>query len=127
MPFVSNAMVVGDHKKYLACLLTLKEDPPMSGKLEAMTQELLASKGCPVKTVQEAIKHPKMREIVQAGLEVANSKAISRAQRVQNFTILGEDFSVENGILTPTLKLKRKEAAKRYAGEIEQMYITPSL
>ena len=61
MPFVSNVMVVGDHKKYLACLITLKEDPPMSGKLEQMSQDILASKGCQVKTVEEALKNEKLK------------------------------------------------------------------
>lgn len=61
MPFISNVMVVGDYKKYLTCLITLKEDPPMSGKLEQHAQDDLASKGCQVKTIEEAIKHPKIR------------------------------------------------------------------
>jgi long-chain acyl-CoA synthetase len=58
---------------------------------------------------------------------VANTKAISRAQHVQNFYILNEDFSIENGTLTPTLKLKRKEAYKKYAGIIESLYTTAKL
>ena len=127
LPFIANVMAVGQMKKYLACLITLKEDPPMSGKLQKLAQELLQSKGCPAKTVSQAIKHPKMREIITAGLEAANSKAISRAQRVQNFIILPEDFSVEAGLLTPTLKLKRRQVSKKYHAEIEKMYITPSM
>ena len=69
----------------------------------------------------------KLAEIIRAGLEVANNKAISRAQRVQNFTLLSEDFSVESGLLTPTLKLKRREVVKKYEGEIEKMYMNASL
>ena len=52
------------------------------------------------------------------GLKKANSKAISRAQTVQNFYLMPEDFSVDNGTLTPSLKLKRKEALKKYAAEV---------
>jgi long-chain acyl-CoA synthetase len=56
------------------------------------------------------------------GVNRYNEKAISRAQRVQTVTVLDEDFTIENGMMTPTLKLKRKEALKRYAPFIEQMY-----
>ena len=56
------------------------------------------------------------------GLQESNKKAISRAQMVQNFYLMPEDFSVENDCLTPSLKLKRKVASKKYEKEIEQMY-----
>lgn len=75
----------------------------------------MSSKGCAVSTVKEASKDPKVKKIILEGLEKANQKAISRAQNVQNFFILPEDFSVENGLLTPTMKLKRKEVSKKYA------------
>lgn len=127
MPFLSNVMVVGEGKKYLNCLITLKEDPPNSGKLEINCKQFLQSKGCDVSTVKEAISHPHIGKIILEGLEIANNKAISRAQRVQNYHILSEDFSVENGALTPTLKLKRKEVSKRYANEIENTYLTAKL
>lgn len=61
------------------------------------------------------------------GLKEANQKAISRAQMVHNFHLMGEDFSVDNGTLTPSLKLKRREAHKKYAADIEQMYATAKL
>jgi long-chain acyl-CoA synthetase len=60
--------------------------------------------------------------LINAGLKQANEKAISRAQIVQDYFIMPEEFSVENGLLTPTMKLKRKEAEKKYIKEIEQMY-----
>lgn len=107
-------MVVGDYKKYLTCLIALKEDPPASGKLEAGCREMLSIKGIEAKTVAEAKNHPKLREVIQAGLNKANQKAISKAQHVQAFHLLTEDFSVDNGLLTPTLKLKRKEVVKKY-------------
>lgn len=46
---------------------------------------------------------------------------------MQDFIILGEDFSVDNGTLTATLKLKRKEVLKKYEADIERMYQKPSL
>jgi long-chain acyl-CoA synthetase len=64
---------------------------------------------------------------IEERIKAANDNAISRAQRVQTFAILGEDFTVENGILTPTLKLKRKEALKRYKDIIESFYTEAKL
>jgi long-subunit acyl-CoA synthetase (AMP-forming) len=52
MPFIANVMVVGDGKKFLTCLISLKEDPPASGKLEINCKDFLKSKGCDVSTVQ---------------------------------------------------------------------------
>lgn len=95
-------------KKYLTCLITLKEDPPASGKLDNIVKSYLADRGCSATTVQEATKDEKVRKIIADGLKQANEKAISRAQYVQDFIILSEDFSVDNGTLTATLKLKRK-------------------
>lgn len=46
---------------------------------------------------------------------------------MHNFYILPEDFSVENGALTPTLKLRRKEVTKKYANEIESLYMNAKL
>lgn len=81
-------MVVGEGKKYLNCLITLKEDPPNSGKLEINCIDYLKSKGCDATTVKDAIKHPNIRKAILDGLKIANEKAISRAQNVQNFYIL---------------------------------------
>lgn len=55
-----------------------------------------------------------LKKIIKEGIEVANKKAISNAQRVQKFTILNAEFSVDSGELTPTLKLKRKIINQKY-------------
>lgn len=51
MPFISNVMVVGEGRKYLNCLISLKEDPLGSGKLEVNCRDYLKSKDCDVTTV----------------------------------------------------------------------------
>ena len=52
----------------------------------------------------------------------ANKQADSQAQNVQKFTLLLEDFTVANGMMTSTLKLRRAEITKKYSSEIEKMY-----
>lgn len=68
MPFISNVMVVGEGKKCLNCLLTLKQDPPESGKLQMNCKQYLKDKGCDVSTVQEALKHQGLKKIIIEGL-----------------------------------------------------------
>ena len=80
-----------------------------------------------VSTIKEASFHPNFRKVVMKGIKQANQQAISRAQMVQYFYLMPEDFNVQNGMLTPSLKLKRGEVLKKYAIEIEKMYATSKL
>jgi long-subunit acyl-CoA synthetase (AMP-forming) len=64
-----------------------------------------------------------LRKIIHEGIEAANAKAISRAQKISKFTILPVEFSVDGGELTPTMKLKRKVINEKYKAEIETLYI----
>lgn len=72
IPIIANVMVVGDMKKYLTCLVTLKEDPPASGKLDNSVKSYLIDRGCTATTVQQAIKDEKVRKIIADGLKQAN-------------------------------------------------------
>lgn len=60
------------------------------------------------------MKDPKLKKIIDEGIEVANDKAISKAQRIVKFKILPHEFSIDGGQLTPTLKLKRKVINEMY-------------
>ena len=65
-----------------------------------LTEEVityLKAKGCPAKTVKEAIECQTLKKIIDEGIEVANKKAISNAQRIQRYVILNVDFSVDGG------------------------------
>lgn len=120
LPMVSNVMLIGDNRRFLTALVTLKAEP--DGKLMAAFMPDYEKIGTTAKTIAEAKSCPVIFKMLEEGVKKANDKAISRAQKVQTFAILGEDFSVENGLLTPTLKLKRKEVLKKYADIIENFY-----
>lgn len=51
MPYLANVMVVGEGRKFLTCLIALKEDPPQSGKIEKSAREYLELKGISVSTI----------------------------------------------------------------------------
>ena len=85
-------------------------------------KHVLKEIGSKAQTVEEARKCKLYLKRVQEGIERANEKAISKAQRIIKFHILNDEFSIANGVLTPTLKVKRKEVYKKFNKEIESMY-----
>ncbi|XP_050314839.1 very long-chain-fatty-acid--CoA ligase bubblegum isoform X2 [Anthonomus grandis grandis] len=130
LPHISNAFLVGDKRKFLSLLVTLKSevDPKDGTPLDTLlsaTQQWLKSLGCPATTVSEVLKagpDPKLMAAIQEGISRANQKATSRAQRVQKVSILPMDFSVPTGELGPTMKVKRRIVEQKYADIIEKMY-----
>ena len=123
---VSNAVVIGDKKKYLACLLTLRSEPDADGRPTNVpagpTQAMLAQVGSSAQTIEEATACPKVREYVEQGIGHSNTRAISRAQHIRKWVLLPGDFTLEGGELTPTMKLKRRTVNEKYAAEISSMY-----
>jgi long-chain acyl-CoA synthetase len=112
-PLVSQCMVVGDQKPFIACLITL--DP------EA-TPGWLKSKGRDESTTPaELADDPEVQAEIQAAVDEAN-KAVSKAEAIRKFRILTEDWTEEGGQMTPSLKLKRSVVMKQYADEVEGLY-----
>lgn len=109
---VSQCVVVGDQKPFIGALVTLDPEglpgwASMHGKGEM--------------TVEEAAKDPDVLAALDAAVTRAN-QAVSRAESIRKFTVLTTDFTVENGYLTPSLKVKRSEVLKDFAGDIESIY-----
>ncbi|XP_018376154.1 PREDICTED: long-chain-fatty-acid--CoA ligase ACSBG2-like [Trachymyrmex cornetzi] len=129
LSYLSNAMVIGDQRKYLTVLVTLKSNmnEETGAPLDTLAPDVLKwaqSIGSSAKTVTEVINS---RDVVVYGeidkaIKRANMQAISNAQKVQKFEILPHDFSIPTGELGPTLKLKRNVVQKIYADLIDKMY-----
>ena len=125
-PAISNVILIGDKRKFLSILVTLK----LEQNLETLEfSEQLAGDALNVDsqcaTVEDARKSEKWEKYIQAGIDAYNQDTdycVSRAQKVQKFTILDSDFSVPGGTLTSTLKLKRPIIHKQFAKEIESLY-----
>ena len=124
---VSNCIVIGDRRKYLSMLLTLKtEIDPKTGtpsdKLAADAVFVGKQIGSSALTVKEASVDPLWAEYFNEGMKKANGKTTSNAQIVQKWRLLPQDFSEGTGDLTPTLKVKRNVVLKKYADLIDSIY-----
>jgi long-chain acyl-CoA synthetase len=112
-PLISQTMVVGDNRPFIACLVTIDTEA-----LDHWKQQHGKSANA---TVADLANDPDLIAEVQAAVDDAN-KAVSRAESIRKFVILGSDFTEANGQLTPSLKVKRNVVAKDYAAEIEALY-----
>ncbi|MDO4665032.1 MAG: long-chain fatty acid--CoA ligase [Actinomycetaceae bacterium] len=111
-PLISQTMVVGDNKPFIAALVTLNAE---------MLPTWLRNHNLPQMDVSDAVRHPQVLAALERAIERAN-KQVSRAESIRKFKVLLTDFTVENGLLTPSMKVIRREVAKRFAAEIEDLY-----
>jgi long-chain acyl-CoA synthetase len=109
--FVSQALVVGDRRPYPAVLITL--DPVEIGKWAA-EQGIEAD-------VATLARDERVRELVAGIVEDVNSER-SRFEQIKRFAILPRDFEMEQGEVTPTLKLKRRVVLEHFAEEVDGLY-----
>jgi long-chain acyl-CoA synthetase len=112
-PLVSQAMVVGEGRPYVAALITLDRDGLQLWKKQHR-QPASASSPDPA-------DDPELIAEIQRAVDDAN-EAVSRAESIRRFRILGTDFTEASGQLTPTLKVRRDVVAKDFALDIEALY-----
>lgn len=126
---ISNAFLIGDKRKFLSILITLKTNVGSDGTptddLAPETVHLMESVGLKFTSLSEILKSgpdQKILLIIQQAIDRANSRAASNAQRIQKFRILPNDFSIPTGEFGPTLKLKRSFVIEKYKNEIDLIY-----
>lgn len=110
---VGQCIVVGDNRSYVAALITL--DP------EAVEHWLAVRRRPKDTPLAELCRDPKMIAEIQKAVDYAN-KAVSRAESIRKFSLVEGEFTEDNGLLTPSLKIKRHAVAAAYEGEIEALY-----
>ncbi|KAJ8524142.1 hypothetical protein ON010_g16976 [Phytophthora cinnamomi] len=126
LPLLSNVVAIGDRRKFLSALFTLrvkvdKEGHPTDA-LDEKALSIMKEIGSSATTVSEARADEKVKAYLDEGLKRANGRATSRAQNIGKYTVLDHDFSINGNELTPTLKLKRKVVYEKYESVIEGMY-----
>jgi long-chain acyl-CoA synthetase len=111
-PLVSQCMVVGDNKPFIAALITLDPDALANWARANMKEGA---------SIERLTQDPALRDVIQEAVDFAN-KAVSRAESIRKFTILPEDFTIAGGQLTAKLSVKRHVVATQYAPEIAQLF-----
>jgi long-chain-fatty-acid--CoA ligase ACSBG len=121
LPIINHVVVIGDDKKFITALIVLKTDEE-SNKLTDDVIQYLSNNGSNSKTLEEAYNDKVVLNIIQKGIDEANDNTVSRVSKVKKFKLLKNHFSIDNGELTPTLKVKRSYIVKKYKNEIDEMY-----
>ena len=112
IPYVSQACVIGDKRKFLSALITL--DGPA---IEAWAKE----NGVAYGSLADLAGNEKVRKLIEGHLEEKN-RELAKYEQIKRFTLLPDDFTIESGELTPTMKMKRKIVNEKHKDAIESMY-----
>jgi len=111
-PLISQCMVVGDNKPFIAALITI--DPDAIKPWAAANKKEGAS-------IAELAKDPTLQAVIQTAVDETN-KAVSRAESIRKFTILPVDFTIAGGHLTAKLSVKRHVVSQQFAREIDELF-----
>jgi long-chain acyl-CoA synthetase len=109
---ISQVHVHGDRRPFCSALITLREDE---------LRRWAAAEGLPAGTFAELARRPEVRHRIQQSVDDVNHQ-LPPFERVRKIEVLDEDFTVENGLLTASLKPRRKEIEARWATVLEGFY-----
>ena len=111
-PYISQVIVHGDKRNFVTALVTLDADA-----VKKWADEHQANG----KSYSELSQLPELKQAVTPFFEEVN-KSLAKYETVKQFAILPNELSIEEGELTPSLKVKRKVVEKKYAGLLDKMY-----
>ncbi|MFI6089716.1 AMP-dependent synthetase/ligase [Streptomyces sp. NPDC051218] len=111
-PLVAQCIVVGNDRPYIAALVTLDGEA---------VEHWLTMRRKPSMSPTELVRDPDLETEVRRAVVAANT-LVSQAESIRTFRILAHQFSEEHGLLTPSLKLKRKAIETAYSAEVEALY-----
>lgn len=114
-PLIANVIVVGDQRPFIGALFTLDAE---------MLPDWLRKHGLPRCSPLEAAQLPEVQASLQRAVDRAN-KAVSRAESIRKFRIIDASFTVENGYVTPSMKLRRGKVLHDFADEVDELYGGP--
>ncbi|HEY4641379.1 MAG TPA: AMP-binding protein, partial [Thermoanaerobaculia bacterium] len=112
-PYIGTPVIIGDRRKFLTAIIV-----PNFEKLERDAAGL----GIQWQSRQELVANEKVKDLYQAEINRFNQN-LDRQEKIRRFTLLANDFTIENDEITPSLKVKRKVIDKKYKDVIDGMYI----
>ena len=115
-PLIAHVIVVGDQRPFVGALIALDAE---------MLPAWLRKHGLPVCSPTEAASLPQVRESLDRAIERAN-RAVSRAESIREYRIIDAVFTVENGYVTPSMKLRRSKVLADYSHEVDELYGGPA-
>jgi long-chain acyl-CoA synthetase len=111
-PFIAVPAIIGDKRKFPAVLIS-----PNFVRLEQWAQE----RGIPFSSRADLVANPQVQALYEAAVEGVNQN-LARFETLKRVIVVADEFSPENGILTPTLKLRRRAVEDRYRRQIDELY-----
>jgi long-chain acyl-CoA synthetase len=112
-PYVREAMVVGDRRKYLVALIGIEADT---------IADWASRRGIAFTTYGDLSRKPEVRDLVGEVVDGVN-ETLARAETIKRFALLEKELDHEDGELTPTLKVKRRAMEERFSDLIEGLYV----
>ena len=115
-PYISDAVVIGDKRHYLTCLIMIDHD-----NVVKFAQEM----NVPFTNYASLCRAPDVQELIAREVEAANRK-FARVETIKKFRLIDQLLTAEDEELTPTMKLKRSLVEKKYGALIQDMYAFPA-
>jgi long-chain acyl-CoA synthetase len=111
-PFINDAVVIGDRRKFLSCLVMIDEDNVVKYAQDNKIQ---------FSTYKDLTNSPEIIKLIQEEVDKVN-ETLARVEQVKKFTILPKKLYEEDGEVTPTMKVKRKYVNEAFGDLIATMY-----
>jgi long-chain acyl-CoA synthetase len=111
-PYIADAMVIGEGKRYLTCLVMIDHDSVAKYAQDAQV---------PYTDFAGLTRTAEVQALIRAEIETVNH-ALARVEQIKDFRLIAELLTAEDEELTPTMKLKRRVVARKYASLIDAMY-----
>jgi long-chain acyl-CoA synthetase len=112
-PYITDAVVIGDGRHYLSCLIMIDQEH---------VSRFAQDQQVPYTDFASLTRAPEVLSLMQAEVEKVNAQ-LARVEQIKHFRLIDQLLTAEDEELTPTMKLKRKVVARKYAHLIEQMYM----
>ncbi len=114
---IAEAAILGERRRFPAVIIV-----PAFAALE----EWAAQNGISFRSRQELVANPKVQSLYEGIVQQVNAN-LARFERLKKVFVIADELSIEDGTLTPTLKLRRRNLEARYREQIEQLYSDSTL